>query len=100
MLEVKIQCDCGQRYKFDVEPVNGRMPFTVNCPICKLDGTAKANEVLRVGGGVQMAPAPVAAPAPMRIAGAPAVAAAPAPVPVMAAAAAPAAIGAAPAAPK
>ena len=46
-MEIKIQCDCGQRFKFDVEPVNGRMPFVVNCPTCGADGTEKANEVLR-----------------------------------------------------
>jgi hypothetical protein len=43
MLELKIQCDCGQKYKFDVEPVNDRMPFTVKCPVCGADGTAKAD---------------------------------------------------------
>jgi hypothetical protein len=67
-MEIKIQCDCGQRYKFDVEPVNGHMPFTVNCPICGLDGTAKANgmlqQVLGISGlppsGIPVAP-PVAA---------------------------------------
>src|SRR6266404_1364700 len=47
MLEIKVQCDCGQRYKFDVEPVDGRMPFTVNCPICGSSGTEKANEILQ-----------------------------------------------------
>jgi succinoglycan biosynthesis transport protein ExoP len=47
MLEIKIQCDCGQRYKFDVEPRNGRMPFTVNCPICGVEGTEKANIILQ-----------------------------------------------------
>src|SRR5581483_1422187 len=46
MQELKIQCDCGQRYKFDVEPVNNRMPFKVNCPSCGLDGTEKANVML------------------------------------------------------
>jgi len=46
MMEVKVQCDCGQKYKFDVEPVNGRMPFAVTCPICGADGTAKANAIL------------------------------------------------------
>jgi hypothetical protein len=46
MLEIKVQCDCGQRYKFDVEPVNGRMPITVNCPTCGADGTGKANLIL------------------------------------------------------
>jgi hypothetical protein len=47
MPELKIECDCGQHYKFDVEPVDGRMPFTVNCPACGTDGTEKANEVLK-----------------------------------------------------
>src|SRR5258707_4831605 len=47
MLEIKVQCDCGQRYKFDVEPVDGRMPFTVNCPICGSSGTERANEILQ-----------------------------------------------------
>ncbi len=47
MMELKIRCDCGQKYKFDVEPVNGRMPFTVACPICGADGTEKANAILR-----------------------------------------------------
>jgi hypothetical protein len=47
MQEIKVQCDCGQKYKFDVEPVNGRMPYAVHCPICNLEGTAKANALLR-----------------------------------------------------
>ena len=46
MMELKVHCDCGQKYKFDVEPVRGRMPFTVTCPICGADGTAKANAIL------------------------------------------------------
>jgi hypothetical protein len=57
MMEIKVQCDCGQKYKFDVEPINGRMPFAVNCPICGLDGTGKANEVLA---GVLPVPVPAA----------------------------------------
>lgn len=56
MPELKVQCDCGQKYKFDVEPVNGRMPFTINCPVCGVDGTQKANALLQ-----QMAPGPAAA---------------------------------------
>jgi hypothetical protein len=47
MIELKVQCDCGQKYKFDVEPINGRMPFTVNCPVCGVDGTDKANALLQ-----------------------------------------------------
>jgi hypothetical protein len=77
-MELKIICDCGQKYKFEVEPVNGRMPVTVNCPVCGADGTNTANGMLSqtfsnparpipVGPIVQPAgvpPPPVAAPAP------------------------------------
>jgi len=65
MIELKVHCDCGQKYKFDVEPVNNQMPFTVACPICQRDGTAKANAMLQ-----QMAvfkpiePEPASAPSP------------------------------------
>ena len=46
MLPIKIQCGCGQKYAFDVEPVNGQMPYTVACPICGVDGTEAANAAL------------------------------------------------------
>lgn len=46
MVPIKIQCDCGQRYAFEVEPVGGRMPWTVTCPVCGADGTAAANAAL------------------------------------------------------
>ncbi|HEX7654433.1 MAG TPA: hypothetical protein VF607_13065 [Verrucomicrobiae bacterium] len=46
MMELKVTCPCGQKYKFDVDPVGGRMPFTVKCPICGVDGTAQANILL------------------------------------------------------
>lgn len=46
-IEVKIQCDCGARYKFDVAPLNGRMPQKVSCPGCGMDGTPAANAILR-----------------------------------------------------
>ena len=69
MIELKVYCDCGQKYKFDVEPANGKMPFTVACPICHRDGTAKANEMLQqmavfkpIGSEPGAAPAPVAPP--------------------------------------
>ncbi|MBW8863430.1 MAG: hypothetical protein JF609_00615 [Verrucomicrobia bacterium] len=45
-IPVKVVCDCGQKYAFDVEPVNGRMPARVNCPACGTDGTHTANEHL------------------------------------------------------
>src|SRR5580700_6419953 len=46
MVPVKIECECGQRYAFDIEPVNGKMPGPVACPSCGMDGTAAANEYL------------------------------------------------------
>ena len=45
-MELKLLCDCGQKYKFDVEPVNGQMPFAVTCPACGVDGTTSANAEL------------------------------------------------------
>jgi len=67
-MELKIVCQCGQKFKFDVEPVNGRMPFTVNCPLCNADGTATANamlaEVLANQPPPLVAPPPPPAPAP------------------------------------
>ncbi|HTV40474.1 MAG TPA: hypothetical protein VMF08_07865 [Candidatus Sulfotelmatobacter sp.] len=46
MVPVKIECECGQNYAFDVEPVNGRMPSAVSCPSCGADGTAAANDCI------------------------------------------------------
>ena len=46
MMPVKIQCGCGQRYLFDIEPVCGRMPGRIACPVCGLDGTRVANEII------------------------------------------------------
>jgi hypothetical protein len=46
-MEIKVQCGCGTKFAFDVEPVNGRMPVRVNCPGCGADGTDLANEVIR-----------------------------------------------------
>src|SRR5437879_10152981 len=71
MIPVKVQCDCGQRYAFDVEPVHGRVPAPVTCPACGTDGTSAANAVLAqilsaqaiaapAGGARLSAPTPVA----------------------------------------
>jgi|SRR5205809_2677977 len=46
MISVKIHCGCGQRYAFEVEPVNGLMPSSVVCPVCGADGTGAANEII------------------------------------------------------
>lgn len=63
-MELKVACDCGQKYKFDVEPVEGRMPFAVNCPVCGVDGTSSANQLLEQHfAAVPAAPTPVAQPA-------------------------------------
>src|SRR6185437_4827617 len=61
-IPIKIECDCGQRYAFDVEPVNGRMPSAIACPTCGADGTVAANEIIS-----QQVPAQPAAPPIRRI---------------------------------
>jgi hypothetical protein len=64
MVAVKIICGCGQKYAFDVYPLNDRMPAPVQCPVCGMDGTAVANEVIARTLGAQPAlpaPQPVAA---------------------------------------
>ena len=43
---IKVQCPCGSKYSFEVEPVEGRMPFAVNCPTCQADGTEAANQLI------------------------------------------------------
>lgn len=43
LIAVKLVCACGQKYSFEVQPVNGRMPGPVFCPVCGRDGTGEAN---------------------------------------------------------
>lgn len=57
-MEIKIACGCGQKYIFTVDPDNGQMPASVNCPACGADGTEEANQIL-----AQMFPGPAAEPA-------------------------------------
>ena len=54
-MEIKIACNCGQKYIFSVDPENGRLPTSVHCPACGADGTSEANEIL-----AQMFPPPAA----------------------------------------
>jgi len=61
-MELKVVCQCGQKFKFDVEPVNGQMPFAVNCPACNADGTAAANALLAAAPPAVSAPPPPIAP--------------------------------------
>jgi hypothetical protein len=56
MIAIKISCQCGQRYAFDAEPVNGHLTSAVACPVCGIDGTETANAFL-----AQNPPAPPAA---------------------------------------
>ncbi len=46
MIPVKIYCACGQKYAFEVEPADNRMPVMVTCPVCGRDGTEEANRFL------------------------------------------------------
>jgi hypothetical protein len=63
LVPIKIVCHCGQKYAFDVEPVNGRMPVAVACPVCGRDGTLAANESIRkmLHGKTQPLPPPTVA---------------------------------------
>ncbi len=59
-IPVNIYCACGQKFSFDVQPVDGRMPFPAACPACGQDGTHQANQVIaRILNGLgQPLPAP------------------------------------------
>src|SRR6266568_2938638 len=56
-MEIKITCGCGQKYIFEVDPENGQMPASVNCPACGADGTSEANDIM-----AQIFPEPAAEP--------------------------------------
>jgi len=58
MVAIKIICVCGQKYAFNVYPVNGRMPAPVQCPLCGREGTEVANEAIARALAAQPAPAP------------------------------------------
>jgi hypothetical protein len=45
-IPVKIVCQCGQKYAFEVTPHEGRMPWRVACPVCHRDGTDEANRII------------------------------------------------------
>ena len=49
-MNIKIECACGTRYSFEVEPRDGRMPWTVQCPACQADGTEAANRIIAATG--------------------------------------------------
>jgi hypothetical protein len=59
MIPIKIRCGCGQKYAFDVEPVGGLMTHAVLCPVCGVDGTAMANELIGQQTGISRSSTPV-----------------------------------------
>jgi len=52
MIPIKIQCGCGQKYSFEVEPVRGCIAYAVACPVCGAEGTAAANAAIANHEGV------------------------------------------------
>ena len=60
-MTIKILCDCGTKFAFDIEPIGGKMPSPVNCPSCSRDATEAANEIIAQQLGMT---APAAPPAP------------------------------------
>jgi uncharacterized protein YxjI len=69
-MEVKIQCACGTKFKFDIEPVNGMMPAPVHCPTCNADATVSANVVISQNQQAALIPtAPPAGGTRLRVAG-------------------------------
>ncbi len=67
MIPIKIQCECGQRYAFEVEPVGGQLASPIACPACGADGTAAANAALAQSQAAQPTPAAVGR-GPLRVA--------------------------------
>jgi hypothetical protein len=67
---VKIVCSCGQKYAFDVYPLDGRMPSPIRCPVCGVDSTTVANEIIALAlrppspAAPAVPPPPLAAPIP------------------------------------
>jgi hypothetical protein len=62
-MELKLQCNCGTKFSFAFEPVNGRVPFAVCCPNCKADATEFANAYVAQQIGSFAIPAAEPAPA-------------------------------------
>jgi hypothetical protein len=60
MIPIEIHCVCGQKYTFEVEPIGGRMPVPVICPMCHRDGTDQANQIITetLSGETQPQPPP------------------------------------------
>jgi hypothetical protein len=59
-IPIKIFCACGQKYAFEVFPLNGAMPARIECPVCRRDGTEEANRIIAkiLNGKTQPLPPP------------------------------------------
>src|SRR5688500_599342 len=64
-MTIKILCDCGTKFAFDIEPIGGKMHAAVNCPSCSKDATEQANEIIAKQLGMGTQPAVPSASAPM-----------------------------------
>jgi hypothetical protein len=69
MIQIRIQCGCGQFYEVEIEPVNRRAPLPVACPTCGADGAEAANAALAQS--VPVEPAAIPVPGPLRVSLAP-----------------------------
>ena len=56
MIDTKIACQCGNRFKFGMDLVNGRAPDGLICPTCGAPATAACNALLDFLSGKEPAP--------------------------------------------
>jgi hypothetical protein len=47
MLPIKILCECGQKYAFDIEPSTDNFICAVRCPVCGADGSEATNQIVQ-----------------------------------------------------
>ncbi len=66
-MNLKIECACGQKIAFEVEPENGAMPCALPCPSCQADITGLANAEIQRQLAAVSATAPAAAPVGARL---------------------------------
>ncbi len=59
---MKIQCNCGQKYSFEVTPEMASNPIQFVCPQCGLDSSEVVNALVRQELGAADLPAPASAP--------------------------------------
>ncbi len=65
MIDTKIACQCGNRFKFGMDLVNGRAPDGLICPTCGAPATAACNLLVEFLSGKEPAP-PAAGSRPMK----------------------------------